>query len=501
MTNNWKKLFDGLVYTAIGKIGSILFGALSTFYLIRNYSVTDYGIYTLLMSTVTLASIITSSGLLNIIERYAPECYIKKDFNGLRKIFFSTVAARLLLGVLFIGIIFNNSLIKESLKLNALTDFKIEFIIIILSLLQVQLIGDVFLVSLLRQKFYNLAYCIFYLLEFAGLFFSVQYNKGLQGLFITLAICNLLLLLLFTIKSLGILFANKTTKTSQIPTKRILKYGASTFFVTLGYSLVDIWIDNFVINYYLGKEAVAHYGMANTLANMISSISPALLLLPIITSVSISVFTKTNSLSRLAFMYKFYNKIITLFALPMFTGFVLLSDKIVPLFFGEKYLPTIWLVNIVSIFSFVRMYTHPLKIIIKTLEKVHWLILGFFLSLYNLLMDIILVKSYGTRGVAIATGTTIILSYILMKIIVSREIKFKFPLHSTIKILISTIVMILFIISAKKYITNIFSLILLILMSGAIYFTIVSSLKPFNNREREILTKSLGKKSQVFKYV
>ena len=435
---------------------------------------------------------------MEVVKRYAPEFYTKKDFNSLRKIFFLTVFGRLFLSILFIVILFNNSSILNILKLNTLQDFKIEFVIILITALQIQLIGDTFLVSLLQQKFYNLSYSAYYFLEFLSIYFSVKYNTGLRGLLLVLAACNTFLLLLLLIKSKKILFANSRVNNTHLPFKRILKYCVSTFFVIISYSLVDIWIDNFVINYYIGKEAVAQYGLANVIANNITSISPALLILPILTSVSVSIFTKTSSLNQLKFMYKFYNKIITFFSLPMFVGFILLSDKIVPLFFGEKYSPTIWLINLVVIFSFIRMYTHPLKMIIKILEKVHRLIFGIILSVYNLFMDIILVKAYGVHGVAIATGTTIILSYALMKIIVSSEIKCKFPLRSTIKTIISTIVMSIFIMSFKSYSKNVIYIAAIILISAVIYFAILATLKPFNNRERAILHQSLGKHIKMF---
>src|SRR3989344_1647670 len=175
MNNYLKSMISGAIYNVIGKINALLFGFLFTVYLIRNYSLAEYGTYTLLLSSISLASISTSAGLLNVVERYAPEFYTKKDFNSLRKIFFLTVFGRLFLSILFIVILFNNSSILNILKLNTLQDFKIEFVIILITALQIQLIGDTFLVSLLQQKFYNLSYSAYYFLEFLSIYFSVKY--------------------------------------------------------------------------------------------------------------------------------------------------------------------------------------------------------------------------------------------------------------------------------------------------------------------------------------
>ena len=309
MVRYLEQLLISTIYSIIGKIGSVLFRFLSAFYLIRNFSLTDYGTYTLLISLITLTSITTSVGLPGILERYSPEFYAKNDLYGLRKLFLASVIIRLVLSILFILIIFNNTNILSLLKLESLKDFKIVIALIIIFALQIQLIGDVFLTALLKQKFYNLSYLFFSLLEFIGIYTSIKLHWGLFGLFATLAISNIILSLLFLIKSFSILFNNVQTNKLSFPFKRVFKYGFYTSFVVLGYSFVDVWIDNFVINYYLGKESVAYYGFANMIANILTTFAPASLILPIVTSISIVKFSKTNSLKELSAMYTRYNKV------------------------------------------------------------------------------------------------------------------------------------------------------------------------------------------------
>src|SRR3989344_1201756 len=100
-----QRIFTGSIYNLIVKVSSALFGFLSVTYIIRNYSVAEYGIYTLAMSLVTLAGITTSFGMPGMLERYSPEFYAKKDFGCLRKLFFAAVVLRLLLSMLFMVLI------------------------------------------------------------------------------------------------------------------------------------------------------------------------------------------------------------------------------------------------------------------------------------------------------------------------------------------------------------------------------------------------------------
>ncbi len=493
-----KKIFTGTAYNLLGRITSTLFGFLSTLFIIRNYSVSDYGTYTLVMSLVSLASIATSFGLPGMLERYSPEFYARKDLNSLRKLLFAAVLLRLFLSVLFILLLFNSTYIQALLQFTIFKDFRIEIGILLIAVLQVQLLGDVFLVALLQQKFYNLAYSAYSAFIFMGIYSSVQFNWGLTGVFSAIALGNLILALVFLFKSFLLVHSNQQTVRASFPLKRLIRYGFFVFFVGLGYSFVDVWIDNFVINYYLGKEHVAYYGFANTIAHMLTIFSPALLILPLLTSTSISLFTKTRSLNDLAFAYKLYTKIITFFALPAFIGFIVLADKIILAFFGEKYLSTIHLVTIVLVFSFLRLYTHPLKIMIKTLEKMHLLLLSFFLSAYNLAMDIILIKSYGVTGVAVATGTTTLLSYLLMKTIVSKEIQCTFPFRSTLKVILCTTLMTLPVLLLRQHISGMLSLMLVIALGIATYVVSAAVIKPFEMHERELFNKSIGKKLWVF---
>lgn len=485
-----QRVVSGAAYNLLGKAGSMLFGFVTAFYLIRNYSVTDYGTYTLLMSLVSLATVTTSGGISSALERYAPEFYSLKDFTNLRKLFFCSVVVRFLLSGLFLVIIFKSNTVQQLLKFDVLMNFKIEIAFIILAIMQAQLIGDSFLSALLQQKFTNIAQLVYSAAEFAGIYASIKFSLGLTGLFITFAASNTILSLFLLTKSVSMLYSNsevKTQPTAQF--KRVLTYVFFAIFVVWGYAFVDIWIDNFVINYYLGKDAVAYYGFANMIANTLLTFSPATLFLPIITSISITKFSKTKSILDLSTTYNEYNRLITFFTLPAITGFILLSDKIIPLVFGSKYIPAIPVVNIILIFSFAKVYSFPLRVLIKTLEKVHLLLIAFLLSGYNIIMDIVLVQQYGVSGVVIATGTTGILSYLLMNTILSKEIKHKFPKKNLIKVCINVVVMSLMIITIKSYANNLISLLSIILIGIIVYAASSIWLKQFNSFERDLIAK------------
>ena len=77
--NIYKKGFSGVFFNFFGTTGSALFKFFALLIIIRTLTVSDYGIYNILMSIMSFSLLIFSFGIPPILERYIPEYYEKKN--------------------------------------------------------------------------------------------------------------------------------------------------------------------------------------------------------------------------------------------------------------------------------------------------------------------------------------------------------------------------------------------------------------------------------------
>jgi len=113
-------------------------------------------------------------------------------------------------------------------------------------------------------------------------------------------------------------------------------------------------------------------------------------------------------------------------------------------------------------------------------------------------MDIILVRYFGVAGIAFATGSALLLLYLIYFIAINQYIKLKFPLTTLLKTIFNTIPMFLFLYIVKEFISNIFMLLLVIFVGASLYFFMAYLNKTFNQDERNIINMVIKRKVWIF---
>lgn len=115
-------------------------------------------------------------------------------------------------------------------------------------------------------------------------------------------------------------------------------------------------IDQLLIGYLLGTKALGYYNFAFNLV-----IQPTMTINPILTKVAFPIFSLIqNNSYRLRIGYlKVINVLCTINA-PLLFGISIVAPLAVPIFFGEQWIPAISLVQLLSIFSFIRSTGNPI---------------------------------------------------------------------------------------------------------------------------------------------
>lgn len=184
----------------------------------------------------------------------------------------------------------------------------------------------------------------------------------------------------------------------------------------------------------------------------------------------------------------------------MFIGMGLIAKEIIIFIYDAKYLNTLPIIYVLLLCYSVGFLSYTYTSIINVLEKNELFFYGGIFSIYNLVMDIILVAKFGIIGAAIATGSALVLQYFYYYYFVKKltKINFVFPFKSLFKSLFNLLPMVLFLLFFKQFITNIGLLITAIIISMFIYLVMSYYNKLFSEKEREMINKAIGRKLWVF---
>jgi len=476
---------------------------LTTYYLIRYLPVPDMGAYNLIGSMLVFYSFLTSFGLESVLNRYIPEYISNENYYNIRELFFFSFGIRFISSLVIGGILY-----ALSQKISVLFNFT-------------KSLENVFLLVLI-YLFLNSIKAIFQGVVSAYLeAYKVRYNvigtKILTLIFIVFIIHNklafkelIISLLIVCVLSnihmlcLGIMKMNKLKKHPKIKPieyMRVCKYGIYSYLSTSTGIFKQLVIDNFIISYFMNMSNVAFYNYGASFVGYVKRVNPLLLLRGAINVYMVrKYYDKDKDISILRDGVVFQQKIYLFFVLPIFIGIALLGEPITKYVFMPEYLVSLPVMYILIASYLVGDLIYSFGIVTIALERLDISLYGNLFSIYNLFMNIILVKKYGIEGIALATGSTVIFSYIYYYIMVKKILKIpiSFPFESLLKVIVNIIPMIVFLYLVRDRITTIPEILLSILIAIIIYLAISLRNKVFSKKEQNILNNLIGRKIWVF---
>lgn len=167
--------------------------------------------------------------------------------------------------------------------------------------------------------------------------------------------------------------------------------------------------------------------------------------------------------------------------LPMMFGIWGISGKFVPIFFGEEYIKSTGVLNILSllfIFMGVNSITGTQYLISSNQQNIHTkcLLVG---GCFNFLFNWVLISRIGSYGAAIASVIGEIVICILESAYLYRTKQYNiFPvLLKTYKYIIASVLMFIYLLCIQRYIYNLIGILLAIVVAIIVYFVILMTLK------------------------
>jgi len=198
--------------------------------------------------------------------------------------------------------------------------------------------------------------------------------------------------------------------------------------------------DDFLIGFYLGPTNLGYYSLAYRILSAMTN-----LLINSSNQVALPTFSRLqNDLERCRVAFCSATKFSSLLAFPIFCCIALLSKEFIKVLFGEQWMPSAPVLQILSIVGALRSVTYFKSSVFLAMGKPSWkLRLGLVSSTLNIVGFFIAVH-WGIIAVAIAYLARACIMFPISQLVVSKllYISFKKYLKQFIPSIISTMAMI-----------------------------------------------------------
>lgn len=412
-------------------IGLLLSKILTYLYRIiiaRNFGPEMYGVFSLAIMVLGWFMLFGALGFSEGALRYIPWCRGKKEYSKIRYIlktatiisFFSGIVMGVLLflsaGIISINIFHNSEIIIFLKVFSILIPFYILNNIFLATLQALEKIGWYsFILNILQNAVKVISLFLLFFLGIKSNAIVFSYCLGILAMFFVSFFASRHYLSKF--------FPKQKEENEKLDKKETRKQFFSYSWPLTLYAAVGelfYWTSSFFIGYFIGVEEVGFYNAAVPIAMLLLFVPEIFLKLffPLITRQYSS--NKPEVVKQLS---QQVGKWIFLLNLPIFVMMILFPGVIINFLFGSEYLIASNALRILAIGGFLSslfwMHENLLSMIGKTKLIFKNLL---FVSIINLILNLILVSKYGISGAAVSTTISKIIFSSLLFIQVKKHL-------------------------------------------------------------------------------
>jgi len=404
-----QKIARGAGITIIGTALSLVMGFVSRALIARGVSLSDYGLFNLTITILTLTLTVAALGIPNAMPRQIPY-YLTKKREKFHDLISTAMSIVLMSGLLTAGILF----IFSGVISKVFTDSGVSWTLKIIAasapftLLTSYIISSTLGLGRVRERFY------YQQILRPGLWLvgvSILYLVGLTltSLLYLWVVSNVLvfLILFIDVTRLGIIKI-KPSINPEVAKELIL------FSIPLMLSGI-LWtfmtkMDTLMVGHYLPSSEVGLYNAAVPLANLLSLGLAAIetLYVPMATP----LFAR-GSMEELTRLYQVVTKWILLGTLPFFAVLFVFPETSLWLVFGSKYLTASLTLQILAIGFMFHSALGPNGLTLTVIGNTGFLTVSNVLAVMSdFLLNILLIPRWGIEGAAVATATAYLVANI-----------------------------------------------------------------------------------------
>ena len=445
--------------------------------LTKNLPVSEFGAWAQILVTLNLVSAIFTLGFPHALMRFLPSVNHKKN---IREDFYASFLV-VMLSSLFIAIVF--FIFSKSIS-NIFFHNVYYSSILIISLVIFVFNLNSFVINYYRASQQIKKYSLFLVMK-VYLFIILLFYFAFNGMTLTEVLIIYLVAQILTFLTSILIIVNQigfgVPKFKNL--RRYLSFGLPLLPGYLAYWIVES-SDRYVIGLLMGSIFVGFYSPGYTVANLIVMISmpfPAMLL-PVI-----SKYYDEGNIKKVKTYLNYSLKLFLVLAMPSAFGISIMSLALLnilttPEIASKGYLVTPFVAvggmfygiyNILSLIFALKLKTYVTSIVFS------------LAAVFNLTFTILLIYYIGILGAAIASMMTYILIFVLAKHFMDKYIKINLDFKFVLKTLFASIIMSLFILFINP--AEILMILITIVISAIIYFTVLFLLKTFNSEEINLI--------------
>lgn len=408
-----------------------LLNSVTVIVLVRGLTVEEYGGYNVLVSLVAFGNLMTSFGINPIIQRFLPEYVASGGVRLAQKLIGGVVSLKLVSSLLFAAFLFMTSgvwLAWVHLPSSMATLLGITLLIFLVAV-EGQLLGDGVLVSLLDHRYWGAARVGHAALKVALFAWVLKTGGGVGSVLVAWLATECLLLALYGLRVYASLFAVGRPEGTNValPLGRLAKFGAYLYFHNVGFFLRDKTLDIFVIAYFLGSYEVGLYAVAFGVAALLLQFSPGLQLRAIMTTLLVERYVRDPSPEAIERSFAFFAKLVFFVGMPLFALPAVLSQEVIVYLLNPEYVAVSRMFAVALCLVGVQQMANAYGPALATLEKSAIVFGGNVFSLYNLIMDLLLIPPLGLWGAVLATGSGGIFLYLYYAVAAKRVCRLSQP--------------------------------------------------------------------------
>lgn len=475
------------VETVVGVAVSIL--------VVRTLTVAEFGAYKLAGAIILVGGYLTSCGLDATVQRFGTEMIARRHFRTLARFLLYVRLARVLALLAFcgVGLVFKTEIGAFFSFPPALTDA----LLVVFGILWVQSATGIFGYALFsaRHAFLDasaLRIAVALLrLGAIGIVFAV--GLGLLGVLWALLISGAIGLAYVAVRNQFWLNRQRHQgdadgQDRQGYLDRVVRFSLIGYLAMNVNVFRDLSVDSFVVSHFLGAEQVALYGLASTLFLFANAMNPATLLRSVVTPLLVRRHAESGTVDDLVKGFRLLTKAVMLMHWPLVTLLLVLGHEIIDLVYSANYAAAYAPLAMLCVFAYGLGLTYPFVPLIAVLEKNALLLFAGVVSVYNLVMDIVLVPRFGIAGAAFATGSAAVLQLALYWVAFRFvfAVRLTFPFGMLPRMALNLAVPVALALLLRDHIGSVVELLGLLVLCGLVYGALVWCNHGLDDAERAL---------------
>ena len=361
MTNLKEQAVDGVVWTSIHTIVTVITGPILLMVQAQYLTPSEFGVLSVTNIFISIINVIENFGFSTaVIQRDSVTKDEKSSLFFFQIIFASLIAIMMILLSSSIAVFFEMPILTTLISLLSIIIMLNGPTILFTSFLEKEFFfKELSIIRIIRQFFLIITSII---LLVAG--------QGLRGIIYGQIISVFVMVVLVLFVSLRNNLIDIKLHFSIKDIKPYLKFGLSIGSKQIITQLTH-HIDELIIGYFFTAQALGYYSFAKNLLNRIRTlVSTAFskVLLPLLSKLK-------NNIVLLSKTYNNVSKYMGVFIFPLFIGVALTAEQFIPILFGEEWIPSIELFIILSISYIPYLLTAGLATsLLYSVNKPHWVL-------------------------------------------------------------------------------------------------------------------------------